>query len=132
MKQGFNLNIQEATVANTDFRRVLYTAEHCQLVLMALPPNEDIGLETHNENDQFFRFEAGQGTVTVNETEYQVASGDTVIVPAGAAHNVRNKSATEALKMYTLYSPAHHKDQTVHATKADETEEHFDGVTTEQ
>ncbi len=125
------MNIEEETIANTDFRRVLYTAEHCQLVLMTLQPGEEIGLETHTENDQFFRFEAGHGKVIVDETEYEVADGDAVIVPAGAEHNVVNISDSEALKMYTIYSPAHHKDQTVHPTKADDAEEHFEGVTTE-
>jgi mannose-6-phosphate isomerase-like protein (cupin superfamily) len=131
MKKGFKINIEEETVNNTDYRRVLYTGEHSQLVLMTLQPGEEIGLEIHADNDQFFRFEAGQGTVVVNETTYEVQDGDAVIVPAGAQHNVINVSDTEPLKLYTIYSPAHHKDQTVHPTKADEVEEEFDGVTTE-
>ena len=131
MKQGFKSNIEKDTIENSNFRKVLYTGEHSQLVLMTLQPGEEIGLEIHGENDQFFRFEAGQGKVIVNETEYTVADGDVVIVPAGAEHNVINTSDSEPLNMYTLYSPAHHKDQTIHPTKADEKEEDFDGVTTE-
>jgi mannose-6-phosphate isomerase-like protein (cupin superfamily) len=131
MKKGFKVNIEKETIANTDFRRVLYTGEKSQLVLMTLQPGEEIGLEVHEDNDQFFRFDAGVGKVTINEETYEVADGDAVIVPAGAEHNVVNLSETETLNLYTIYSPAHHKDQTVHTTKADETEEHFDGETTE-
>lgn len=131
MKKGFKENIETQTKENTDYRRVLYTGEHSQLVLMSLRPKEEIGLEVHEDNDQFFRFEQGRGTVVINETAYEVSDGDAVIVPAGAKHNVINASDTEDLKLYTLYSPAHHKDGTVHETKAEETEEHFDGRTTE-
>jgi len=131
MKQGFKTNIEADTIANTNFRKVLYTGEHSQLVLMTLQPGEEIGLEVHEDTDQFFRFEAGVGKVVINETTYDVADGDAVIVPAGAKHNVINVSDSETLNLYTIYSPAHHKDQTVHATKADEEEEEFDGVTTE-
>jgi mannose-6-phosphate isomerase-like protein (cupin superfamily) len=131
MKKGFKQNIETATVENTDYRRVLYTGEQSQLVLMSLKPGEEIGLETHSGNDQFFRFEAGNGKVIINETQYEVSDGDAVIVPRGAQHNVINTSATEDLKLYTIYSPAHHKDGVVHATKADEYEEEFDGVPTE-
>ncbi len=131
MKKGYKINIEDETVANLNFRRVLYTGEHSQLVLMTLQPGEEIGLEVHEDTDQFFRFESGKGKVIINETEYEVADGDAVIVPSGAQHNVMNVSETETLNMYTMYSPAHHKDQTVHATKADEVEEEFDGVTTE-
>lgn len=131
MKKGYKTNIEAETVSNTNFRKVLYTGEHSQLVLMCLQPGEEIGLEVHEDTDQFFRFESGTGKVTVNETEYSVADGDAMIVPAGSQHNVINTSDAETLNLYTIYSPAHHKDQTVHPTKADETEEHFDGVTTE-
>lgn len=131
MKKGFKQNIETATNANTDYRRVLYTGEQSQLVLMSLKPGEEIGLETHPDNDQFFRFEAGNGKVLINETQYEVSDGDAVIVPRGAQHNVINTSVTEDLKLYTIYSPAHHKDGIVHKTKADEYEEVFDGVTTE-
>ena len=131
MKKGFKINIEKATVANENFRRVLYTGEKSQLVLMTLQPGEEIGLEIHAENDQFFRFESGAGKVVINEETYEVGDGDAVIVPAGAQHNVINLSDSETLNLYTLYSPAHHKDQIVHATKADEKEEDFDGQTTE-
>ncbi len=133
MKHGYHTTIETLTVENTDFRKVLYTGEQSQLVLMSLLPGEEIGVETHSENDQFFRFEAGQGKVIINETEYAVADGHAIIIPKGASHNVINTSETEALKMYTIYSPAHHKDGTVHATKAIaiEHEQEFDGVTTE-
>jgi mannose-6-phosphate isomerase-like protein (cupin superfamily) len=133
MKHGYHATIETLTVENTDFRKVLYTGEQSQLVLMSLLPGEEIGLETHSENDQFFRFEAGQGKVIINETEYAVTDGHAIIIPKGAAHNIINTSATDALKMYTIYSPAHHKDGTVHATKAIaiEHEQEFDGVTTE-
>ena len=131
MKKGFKSNIEVDTTNNTYFRKVLYTGAHSQLVLMTLQPGEEIGLEVHDDTDQFFRFEAGIGKVVIDDTTHDVADGDAVIVPAGGQHNVVNMSATETLHMYTIYSPAHHKDKTVHATKADEEEEEFDGVTTE-
>lgn len=133
MKKGYHSNIESLTKENTDFRRVLYTGEHMQLVLMSLLPGEEIGMETHPENDQFFRFEDGLGKVIVNGTEYEVEDGDTVIVPSGAEHNVINTSTSESLKLYTIYSPAHHKDGIVRETRdeAMANEEDFDGVTTE-
>lgn len=131
MKKGFKSNIEVDTVENINFRKVLYTGEHSQLVLMTLQPGEEIGLEVHSDTDQFFRFEKGIGKVVVDETTYDVEDGDAVIVPAGAKHNVVNVSPTDTLHIYTIYSPAHHKDQTIHATKADEVEEEFDGITTE-
>src|ERR1035437_9076203 len=133
MKKGYHASIESLTKENVDFRRVLYTAEHMQLVLMSLLPGEEIGMETHPDNDQFFRFEAGEGKVLINGNEYEVVDGDTVIVPCGAEHNVINTSESEHLKMYTIYSPAHHKDGTVHKTKADalSDDEEFDGGTTE-
>lgn len=120
-------------MANSDFRRVIYTGKHSQLVLMSLHPNEEIGLETHHENDQFLRFEGGHGTVFVNDNRYEVTDGDAVTVPAGARHNVVNVSNSEQLKIYTIYSPPHHKDGTVHATKeiAETGDKEFDGKTTE-
>lgn len=129
MKKGFKGNMEKMARENSDYRRVLYTAEHSQLVLMSLRPKEEIGLEVHPDNDQFFRFEHGQGRVVINETIYDISDGDAVIVPAGAQHNVINVSETEDLKLYTIYSPAHHKDGTIHPTKADEEEEHFEGPT---
>jgi mannose-6-phosphate isomerase-like protein (cupin superfamily) len=133
MKKGYHANIESLTKENVNFRRVLYTAEHMQLVLMSLLPGEEIGMETHPDNDQFFRFEAGEGKVFVDGNEYEVVDGDTVIVPCGSEHNVVNTSSDESLKMYTIYSPAHHKDGTIHQTKANalSDDEEFDGVTTE-
>lgn len=131
MKKGFKDNIEKLTEENNDFRRVLYTGENSQLVLMSLLPNEDIGMEVHDENDQFFRFEKGKGKVLINETEYEVEDGDAIVVPKGARHNV--VAGDEGLKMYTIYSPAHHKDGIERATKneAEQNEADFDGVTTE-
>ena len=133
MKKGYKDNIETLTVENTNFRKVLYSGEHMQLVLMSLRPGEDIGLEVHEENDQFFRFEKGEGRVVVNDTEYEVGDGDVVIVPAHAEHNIMNTSTTQDLKMYTIYSPAHHKDGITRTTKQDamSNEAEFDGVTTE-
>ena len=130
---GFNGNIEQLTVDNTNFRQVLYTAKHSQLVLMSLKPGEEIGEEIHNENDQFFRFEAGQGLVQIDGNEYDVADGSAVIVPTGARHNVINVSETEDLKLYTIYMPPHHKDGIVRATREEAmaNEEDFDGTTTE-
>ncbi len=133
MKKGYKNNIEKLTLENDNFRRVLYTAGHCQLVLMALKPNEEIGMEVHPDNDQFFRFEKGDGKVVINETEYIVGGGDAVIVPAGAKHNVINTSTAEALKLYTIYAPAHHKDGVIRPTKAEAEagSPEFDGQTTE-
>lgn len=132
MIHGYYGNIEELTKSNTDFRRVLYTARHVQLVVMHLNVGEEIGQEIHDV-DQFFRFESGTGKAIVNETTYNLKDGDVVIVPAGAEHNVINTSDTEPLKLYTMYCPPHHADGTVHAAKADAEgdEEHFDGTTTE-
>ena len=131
--KGFKSNIERDTLDNNNFRKVLYTGKHSQLVLMSLKPGEEIGLETHGENDQFLRFEGGEGNVFIDDNEYSVKDGDAVIVPAGAKHNVVNVSDSEELKIYTIYSPPHHKDQIVRATKqeAEENEEDFDGKTTE-
>lgn len=132
MKKGYKENIEKLTLENTDFRRVLYTGEEMQLVLMSIPVGGEIGEEVHGENDQFFRFEGGAGKVIINETEYTVEDGDTVIVPRGAKHNVINIGDVD-LKLYTIYAPAHHKDGIIRATKeeADQNEVEFDGVTTE-
>jgi len=104
-----------------------------QLVLMSLKPGEEIGLEIHEENDQFFRFDAGEGTVIINNTTYQVSDGDAIVIPAGAQHNIINSSDTEDLKLYTIYTPPHHQDGINHETKefADSHETDFNGVTTE-
>ena len=131
--KGFDGNIEELTLQNSSFRQVLYTATHMQLVLMSLKPNEEIGEEVHNENDQFFRFEAGSGKVVIDGNEHAVTDGSAVIVPAGARHNVINVSDRDHLKLYTIYAPSHHKDGIMRATRKEaiENEEDFDGVTTE-
>ena len=133
--KGFCSNIEKDTLDNENFRKVIYTAKHCQLVLMSLAPNEEIGMEVHTDNDQFFRFEKGKGKVIIDGNEYEVKDGTAVIVPAGAQHNVINISETERLKLYTIYSPAHHKDGVVMLTKSQAedpaNEEEFDGKTTE-
>jgi mannose-6-phosphate isomerase-like protein (cupin superfamily) len=133
MAKGFCSNIEKDTLENDNFRKVLYTGKHCQLVLMSLLPGEEIGMEVHADNDQFFRFEKGQGKVVIDGNEYDVSDGSAVIVPSGAEHNVINVSATDKLKLYTIYSPAHHKNGVVRATKAEAEADgpEFDGKTTE-
>lgn len=132
--KGFKSNIEKDTLKNKSFRKVLYTSKHSQLVLMSLKPKEDIGEEVHPENDQFLRFEGGRGRVEVDGNKYSVKDGDAVVIPSGAKHNVINTSASEELKIYTIYSPPHHKDQIVRKTKeeAEANEEEFDGKTTEK
>jgi len=131
--KGFNADIEKETLKNKNFRKVLYTAKHCQLVLMSLKPKEDIGMEVHHDNDQFFRFEKGEGLCIIDGNKYKLGNGSVIIVPAGANHNIINTSAKEELKMYTIYSPAHHKDKVVRATKAaaEASSPEFDGKTTE-
>jgi len=131
--KGFNANIEKETLENNNFRKVLYTGKHNQLVLMSLKPNEEIGMEVHTDNDQFFRFEKGQGKCIIDGNEYNVGNGSAIIVPAGAQHNIINTSSDEDLKLYTIYSPAHHKDGVVRATKeeAEANGPEFDGNTTE-
>lgn len=128
--KGFVADIEELTEENSDFRHVLYTGKNIQLVLMAIQPGEDIGEEVHDDRDQFFRVEKGNGEVLIDGNRSKVKSDDAIIVPAGARHNIVN-TGEEPLRLYTLYAPPEHRDQTVHATKADATEEHFDGKTTE-
>ena len=130
--KGFVTNIEDDTLENEDFRRVLYTAKNTQLVLMSLRGNEEIGEETH-ELDQFIRVEAGQGLAVLDGVAHRLSDGSAVVIPAGTKHNVINVSDTEELKLYTLYSPPEHRDGTVHKTKSEaiEHEEHFDGKTTE-
>lgn len=130
---GFHANIEQLTLANSYFRQVLHTSKNLQLVLMALKPNEEIGFEVHSENDQFFRFEVGTGRMIIDEKEYDISIGDVLIVPKGSRHNILNTSAIDYLKFYTLYSPPHHKDGTIHKTKEEATnsKEEFDGVTSE-
>ncbi|PIP68768.1 cupin domain-containing protein [Candidatus Nomurabacteria bacterium CG_4_9_14_0_2_um_filter_32_10] len=130
--KGFNANLEKETLENTNFRKVLYTGKHSQLVLMSLMPNEDIGIEIHKDNDQFFRFEKGEGKCVIDGNEYILEDGSVIVVPAGAEHNIVNISDTEDLKFYTIYSPAHHKDGLVKSTKAEaENGPEFDGATTE-
>jgi len=126
---GYFVHIEKETLENEDYRRVLYTAKHSQLVLMCIKPGDEIGVEVH-ELDQFIRFEAGEARVTIDGAEHAAQADDAVVIPAGTRHNVINTGESD-LKLYSLYSPPEHKDGTVHKTKAEESEEHFDGVTTE-
>lgn len=130
--KGFVDDIDRLTVENKDFRRVLYTGKHLQLVLMALRPGEEIGEEVHDDHDQFFRIEKGEGEVWIDGQRTKIKADDAIIVPAGAHHNVIN-TGDKKLKLYTVYGPPDHKDGIVRATKAEAeaTEEHFDGTTTE-
>lgn len=131
--KGYHANIEELVSQNSNFRQVLYTSKHSQLVLMTLKPSEEIGMEVHPDNDQFFRFESGMGKVIIDGNEYEIKDGDVIIIPAGSNHNVINMSPNDPLKMYTIYSPAHHKDKVVHKTKEEAIadSEEFDGTTTE-
>jgi mannose-6-phosphate isomerase-like protein (cupin superfamily) len=130
--KGYHADIERATEDNEDFRRVLYTGHNLQLVLMSIPPGCEIGAEVHDDRDQFFRFEAGEGEVRIDDNTYAVKADDAVIVPQGARHNVRCTGA-EPLKLYTIYAPPEHIDGTVHRTVEDarQVHEHFDGKTTE-
>ena len=116
---GYVNNIEEKTLSNSYFRQVLFTGQHAQLVVMSLLPGEDIGMEVHQNVDQFFRFESGEGKVIINGEESLIKDGFCVIVPAGANHNVINTSADKALMLYTLYSPPNHPDGTIHRTKSE-------------
>ena len=132
--KGYCDNIEQRTIENEDFRRVLYTGGNLQLVLMTLPPGCDIGEEVHPDRDQFFRFEEGEGSVDIDGVENAVKEDFAVVVPAGARHNVRNTGAGP-LRLYTIYGPPEHRDGIVQATK-DEAEarhhdEEWDGATTE-
>ena len=121
-------DIEKETIENTDYRRVLYTSSYTQLVVMSIEPGDEIGEEVHGL-DQFIRVEKGSGKAILNGSdEYDLPADHAVIVPAGMKHNIVN-NGEEALKLYSLYSPPEHKHGTVHSTKADEQEEHFDGVT---
>ncbi|MBI2338425.1 cupin domain-containing protein [Candidatus Daviesbacteria bacterium] len=125
---GFIGNIEEQTLENNYFRKVLYTGQHVQLVVMCLQPNEEIGLEVHEVTDQFLRIEKGIGKVVMDGKEQVIKDGDAIIVPAGTEHNVINTSSTDQLKLYTLYAPPHHKDGIVHKTKEeaeDDTTDHL-------
>lgn len=130
--KGYIANIEELTLENENFRKVLYTGKHSQLVVMSIVAGDDIGEEVHTL-DQFIRCEEGEGKAIIDGVEHPVTDGTVVIVPAGARHNIINTSTSDALKLYTLYAPPEHKDGTVHVTKEDAQthEEHFDGVTSE-
>jgi len=130
--KGYFSHLEEEVKKNSNFRKVLYTGHHSQLVLMSLLPGEEIGMEVHPDNDQFFRFDQGEGKVIVDGNEYKVKDGDAVLVPAGAQHNVIN-TGSEPLRFYTIYSPPHHKDGIVRQTKKEAEEQmvEFDGETTE-
>jgi mannose-6-phosphate isomerase-like protein (cupin superfamily) len=129
--KGFVKNIEEISVKNEYFRQVLYTANNCQLVIMALKPGEDIGMEVH-KLDQFFRVEEGNGVAVLDGVRTEISAGFAVLVPAGTNHNIIN-TGTDPLKLYTLYAPPNHRDGVVHHTRADAEadNEHFDGKTTE-
>jgi len=114
---GFVANIEEKTLNNDYFREVLYTGQHSQLVVMSLNPNEEIGMEVHEIVDQFLRIESGEGKAILNGEEHIISDGFAIVVPAGTKHNIINTSSTKKLKLYTVYSPAHHKDKTIHKTK---------------
>ncbi|MFT4620463.1 MAG: mannose-6-phosphate isomerase-like protein (cupin superfamily) [Sulfitobacter sp.] len=130
---GYLGNIEELTEQNTDFRRVLYSGAKLQLVLMSLEPGEEIGGEILTDTDQFFRVEGGKGCVLIDGTPHKVGAGDGIVVPAGAHHNVIC-TGHDALKLYTIYGPAHHRDQLVQKTKAeaDASDESFEGDATEK
>ena len=132
MKRGYCDNIEKRTLENDDFRRVLYTGGHLQLVLMTLQPGEEIGEEVHPDRDQFFRFEEGNGVVDIDGVENHVEEDFAVIVPAGACHNVRN-TGSSPLRLYTIYGPPEHVDRLVEASREEAlaTHEEWDGVTTE-
>jgi mannose-6-phosphate isomerase-like protein (cupin superfamily) len=130
--KGFKSNIEKDALENNNFRKVLYSGNHLQLVLMSLKVGEEIGEEIHHDTDQFFRFESGLGKCVIDGNEYKVKDGDVIIVPSGAKHNVVNLGNT-ALKIYTIYAPPHHKDGIIRITKQDAENNgaEFDGKTTE-
>lgn len=130
--KGYFINIEKASLENTYFRQVLYTAKNSQLVVMSLKPGEEIGAEVH-QLDQFIRCEAGDGKAILDGVEHVLNDGWVVLVPAGTNHNIINMSPDKPLKLYTLYAPPNHRDGVIHKTKAEAEAdtEHFDGVTTE-
>lgn len=128
-KSGLVIDIEKDTIENNNFRKVLYTGKYSQLVLMSLNPNEDIGEEVHESVDQFFRVDKGSGTVIINDKKHSIKDGSAFVIPSGTKHNVI--AGKDGLKLYSIYSPPNHKDKTIHTTKKDVKEEHFDGKTTE-
>jgi mannose-6-phosphate isomerase-like protein (cupin superfamily) len=131
--KGFKSKIEKDTLKNTNFRKVLYTGKHLQVVLMSLKPGEEIGAEIHKTIDQFFRFEGGKGKCIIDGNEYRVENGDAIVIPAGAKHNVINTEKVKELKMYTIYAPPNHQDGIINPTKSDAeiNDVEFDGKTTE-
>lgn len=131
--KGYKTNIEKSTLGNENFREVLYTSKHLQLVLMSLKAGEDIGEEIHTNIDQFFCFESGNGKCIIDGNVYNVSDGDVIVVPAGAKHNIINVDDKLALKIYTIYAPPNHKDGLIRSTKkeADDNGQEFDGKTTE-
>ena len=129
---GYVANIEKITKKNSNFRKVLYTAKHSQLVVMSLKPREEIGEEVH-DLDQFIRVEEGKGKVVLDGVEHLIEDGSAIVIPEGTRHNVINTSSDEEMKLYTIYSPPHHRDGVIHATKQEAMtdDEHFDGKTTE-
>lgn len=126
--QGFVDNIEELTQLNDNFRKVIFTGTHAQLVLMSLLPNEDIGMEVHKTIDQFLRIEKGDGKIVMDGVEHLLTDGNAIVVPAGVEHNIINTSSTNPMKLYTIYSPPHHKEGTIHMTKQDaenDMEDHY-------
>ncbi len=128
--KGYITNIEKETLENENYRKVLYTSRYSQLVVMVLQPGEEIGMEVHGDIDQFIRIEQGQGKVVLDGAETEVEDDFAIVIPAGTEHNVVN-TGVEAMKLYTIYSPPEHKHDVLQAAKADEYEEHFDGVTSE-
>lgn len=130
--KGYVVNIEKTTLANDYFRKVLYTAKNCQLVVMSLKAGEDIGEEIH-QLDQFIRCESGEGKAVLNDVVHKISDGFAIIIPAGVKHNIINTSGDKPLKLYTVYSPPNHRDKVIHKTKkeAEANEEHYDGKTTE-
>ncbi len=115
--KGFVDNIERLTLSNKNFRKVIFTGKHSQLVLMSLKPGEDIGMEVHSGLDQFFRVDSGKGKLLMGSTEKRLGDGFAVVVPGGVRHNIVNTSKTEDLKLYTIYSPPNHPKATVHKTQ---------------
>ncbi|HRZ30503.1 MAG TPA: cupin domain-containing protein [Candidatus Paceibacterota bacterium] len=116
---GYIINIEDKTLANRYFREVLFTAPHSQLVVMSIAPGEDIGEEVHAKVDQFLRIEKGEGKAVLDGEETRISDGSAIVVPAGTRHNIINTSSSRDLKLYTVYSPAEHRDGTIHKTKED-------------
>lgn len=126
---GYSIDIEKQTLENNNFREVLYTAPNLQLVVMTLKPGEEIGMETHEHGDQFFRVEAGEGEAILDGERHKLTDGSIVIIPQGVEHNIINTSADNDLKVYTIYAPPEHRDGVVHKTKAeaDADDEHYEG-----